>query len=163
MDFFSLPGIFVFSPGVTGLTPPPPTPSRFQATRFEGFDAGLISPLPCWLWYVLKRALLRCIPKPGLEWSGRLSNRGIELILIHDSSFIILACGKMREERMRLLIINACDHGYINQYGTIFLSKYFLIPTLVPIEMSLKYYGQLKKSIISTNFWSRDTKVLISF
>ena len=67
LDFFSLPGIFVFSPGVTGLTPPPPTPSRFQATRFEGFNAGLISPLPCRLWYVLMRAHMRCIPKPGLE------------------------------------------------------------------------------------------------
>ena len=66
--------------------------------------------------------------------------RGIELLLNRDSSFIILACGKMREERMRLLIINARDHGYRNRN---FLNKYLLITVLGPVEMSLKYYGQL--------------------
>ena len=46
----------------------------------------------------------------------------------------------MREERMRLLIINARDHGYRNRN---FLNKYLLITILGPVEMSLKYYGQL--------------------
>ena len=62
-------------------------------------------PCPVGFWYVLKRAHLRYIPKPGLGWSDRLINIGIELILIHDSRFIILAYGKILE-RMRLLIIN---------------------------------------------------------